>query len=405
MENRLIILTRRFPFFKTEAFLESELPILADYFKEIVICPSETGSFQRQVPGNVHVELSFAKQYKKKAKRILLTFFSGYFWKLVFRYIILGKFKFFHIFQFSSRVLAYKDYFNKNKSIFDNSLVYSYWLNETPIAFIYSRKKLKLNSIIVSRAHRYDVYENGIDLLSFWPDRQNLLKHIDKVFVISENAKLYLDENYNSNQKTIVAKLGVFDNKTISETSKPGKYHIVSVSRIDPVKRLEIIMNCLDNFAQKLSYIEIKWTHFGTGKLYDDLLEKSQKVNSKNLKIELKGAVDNSMIYKFYKETPVDCFINLSSSEGIPVSIMEAQSFGIPAIATNVGGTSEIVTSETGILLTTNPGINEVTNALTTLYNEKPDRILIKESWNRNYNAEINYRNFAKELLKLTQGF
>ena len=47
-------------------------------------------------------------------------------------------------------------------------------------------------------------------------------------------------------------------------------------------------------------------------------------------------------------------FINLSSSEGIPVSIMEAQSFGIPVIATNVGGSGEIVVSETGVLVDEN---------------------------------------------------
>ena len=32
-----------------------------------------------------------------------------------------------------------------------------------------------------------------------------------------------------------------------------------------------------------------------------------------------------------------DLFVNMSLSEGIPVSIMEAISFGIPIIATNVG--------------------------------------------------------------------
>ena len=45
----------------------------------------------------------------------------------------------------------------------------------------------------------------------------------------------------------------------------------------------------------------------------------------------------------YYKNNIIDIFINLSASEGIPVSIMDAISFGIPCIATNVGGTGEIV--------------------------------------------------------------
>ena len=38
-------------------------------------------------------------------------------------------------------------------------------------------------------------------------------------------------------------------------------------------------------------------------------------------------------------------------SEGIPVSIMEAQSFGTPVIATDTGGVKELVAPGTGFLL------------------------------------------------------
>ncbi len=46
-----------------------------------------------------------------------------------------------------------------------------------------------------------------------------------------------------------------------------------------------------------------------------------------------------------------DVFVNPSYSEGLPTSVMEAASLGIPIIATDVGGTSEIIThGESGIL-------------------------------------------------------
>ncbi|WP_241380179.1 glycosyltransferase, partial [Escherichia coli] len=44
-------------------------------------------------------------------------------------------------------------------------------------------------------------------------------------------------------------------------------------------------------------------------------------------------------------------FVNLSSSEGLPVSMMEVASLGIPIIATGVGGVGEIVSSDNGHLL------------------------------------------------------
>ena len=57
-------------------------------------------------------------------------------------------------------------------------------------------------------------------------------------------------------------------------------------------------------------------------------------------------------------------FINVSSTEGIPVSIMEAMSFGIPVIATAVGGTPEIVNNENGYLLSKDPSAKELAEVI-----------------------------------------
>ena len=56
-----------------------------------------------------------------------------------------------------------------------------------------------------------------------------------------------------------------------------------------------------------------------------------------------------------------DLFMNVSSSEWLPVSIMEAFSFVIPALVTAVGGNPEIVQEGAGILLDENPSINSIT--------------------------------------------
>jgi glycosyltransferase involved in cell wall biosynthesis len=47
-----------------------------------------------------------------------------------------------------------------------------------------------------------------------------------------------------------------------------------------------------------------------------------------------------------------DIFVNPSYSEGLPTSVMEAASIGLPIIASDVGGTGEIIADyKTGILI------------------------------------------------------
>ena len=83
--------------------------------------------------------------------------------------------------------------------------------------------------------------------------------------------------------------------------------------------------------------------------------QKIKNNKNKKLKIKLAGKISNSQLLEIYKNIPFDIFINVSENEGVPVSIMEAMSFGMIIIATAVGGTSEIVhNGKNGYLLPQN---------------------------------------------------
>ena len=95
-----------------------------------------------------------------------------------------------------------------------------------------------------------------------------------------------------------------------------------------------------------------------------------------------------------------DLFMNVSSSEGLPVSIMEAFSFGIPALVTAVGGNPEIVQEGAGILLAENPSIDSITQNIqnwdeTNLQRREVALRIQREE----YCSEKNQEEFAKEIL------
>ena len=127
--------------------------------------------------------------------------------------------------------------------------------------------------------------------------------------------------------------------------SNDERLHVVSVSSLLPVKRVHLIAAALQHTERS-----IKWTHIGGGETLDLVTSELDRVGA-NVEVDLKGQVAHEDVLKWFEENSADVFVNVSSSEGLPVSIMEACSFGIPAIATAVGAMPEIVTDDCGVLL------------------------------------------------------
>src|SRR5690606_29948218 len=104
--------------------------------------------------------------------------------------------------------------------------------------------------------------------------------------------------------------------------------------------------------------------------------------------------VNNDVIMQYYKDNFLDLFINVSESEGIPVSIMEAFSFGIPCFATDVGGTKELVNKTNGLLVDINFDINELTEFIRNIRKESLSNNLranARKTWEQKCNANVNY--------------
>ena len=252
-----------------------------------------------------------------------------------------------------------------------DAIFYSYRFEYQPYVALLLKKVLKTNNKIVSRAHRYDLYEE-FRKNKYIPCREILLKNIDVVYPCSEDKK----NIYKINFQDIKAKLKpVFLELKGMEWNniKKGKVlRIVSCSNVVPVKRLDLIIKTLMN----LKDVDIEWTHFGDGILMSQIKELATKLPN-NISVEFKGNIKNSDLMRIYVNNQFDLFVNVSISEGIPVSIMEALSFGIPCVATNVGGTNEIVThGYNGWLLDENFRKEELENIIRAYWNLNNEQIL-----------------------------
>lgn len=151
--------------------------------------------------------------------------------------------------------------------------------------------------------------------------------------------------------------------KLAQESGSPKRkemFRIVSCSHVVPVKRLNLLFGALDAFAS----FPICWTHIGGGSGYESLKKMTESKKNQYLSIDLRGPMENGTIHRLYATEWFDLFVNVSSSEGVPVSIMEALAYGLPIVATDVGGNKEIVADQFGILLKSNPETSEIWNAI-----------------------------------------
>lgn len=124
------------------------------------------------------------------------------------------------------------------------------------------------------------------------------------------------------------------------------------------------------------------------------------------MKYRFLGHLAHEDILKFYNNNYIDVFINISKFEGVPVSIMEACSFKVPIIATNVGAVSEIVIDKyNGVLLSPDPTTSEIVEAIDFFYYFPEVTKSYRENayaiWKKQYNAQINYNKLIDDIYKL----
>ncbi len=238
------------------------------------------------------------------------------------------------------------------------------------------------------RLHGFDLYEERSEHL---PLRASLFNQVDNVVPISEHGEKYLLERYPDfldREAISLVRLGTTDSG-MGPAPEPGTpLSVVSCSAVIPLKRVKSIIPALQLIAE---HRPVKWTHFGSGALFDELVEAADNAQqaSPNLTIDLRGQTDNRQIIEYYQQNPVHALVNVSDSEGVPVSIMEALSFGIPVVATDVGGTGEVVGRElsSGILLPKRPSVESLADALQEVASNR-DQYGPRAVWERLSNAD-----------------
>lgn len=334
MKKILILLTEHYPLGAgtEQAFVVPEIEAALRRGLEVILLPTLDRGAQHALPAGATVsrELCDSPLMRHKLLRLLLLgrYYSPY--GLAARCVSLAV----------NKVIKslYKE--DKDAEVYGEA----FWLDFQATGLMFS------GIPFAARAHRYDILIDKAPRL-----RQATARRARGIFAVSEDGAEELRRRLDI--PVAVSYLGT----AVTDKGRPAApadvCSFISIARTEPVKRVHLIIDMLAALALARPGGRVKWTHIGGGSQLEALRSRALKAMQglDNLEISFTGEMSHEETMALLDTEPLSFGISMSSSEGLPVSLMEIMARGIPCVATDAGGTRELVTDDTGILLPLDP--------------------------------------------------
>lgn len=412
MTRRLVIVTQNFPYVHNGGevmFVAPELHRLACQLgasTQIVVAPLRARGLRLETPDGVCVDTGLADAMRRSRGLSYLQAFAwpGFCaeaWRGWRRGGAVGGVR---VWRWAAQAAVTRRWAQTTDGDAATTVFYTFWRGGSTLALAWLAPR-RARAAAVTRVHGYELYEDRFDP-PFQPWHPWLYETLSLTATISQHGLDYLLRAGVAAARLGLFRLGTEAAMTQARTSDDGALRLVSCSHVTAVKRVPHIAEAVIAFATAHPERPVRWTHFGDG---PELATVRARVRAApaNLVTALPGAVANRAVLDHYAAEPVDVFLLLSASEGLPVSIQEAAAAGIPVVATDVGGVREIVGGDNGVLLAADPTPAAVVRALEqVLLDTDPGRRAARREasrrrWVEGFDAETNHTRFAQRLQAL----
>ena len=285
----------------------------------------------------------------------------------------------------------------KNKDlIFVNGLG-----TETTIANIFLKKKIIRKIVgdpVWERAYskakisesfdEFQVKNYGFSISLQKKVRSFSIKKSDIVVTPSKHLKNFI-LNLGFKNKIEIINNGVFIPEENTNIFTNDQINVTIVSRLVSHKNIKKIIRAISDLNDPLIYLNI----IGDGPELNQLQKISLESNNKD-NIIFHGKLNRDDINHIFLKS--DIYIQASNYEGLPHSLLEAMSYGIPVLCTPVGECKEILGNEDrGYILDLPVSKNNITSKISEIIGEKN---------NANKKAERG-KDFINEKYNLTNSF
>lgn len=353
-----------------QSFVQSEIVTFSKLVKQLYVYAHVPDVLEYTLPNNVHYKVLTSVKYKhSKVGFQLIKIMLIDLWKHKFNW------KYLQAFRHHYSTLRQANYLAEelSKQIDSETMILTFWCDIWAIALGLLKTKQSSQKVF-SRAHGRDLYEERLpSIIKAIPFRPFVMKQLNGVFPISKDGTDYLIKKYPTfTHKIKTNYLGCPDFNVCDQS--PSTFTILSIATIRHVKQIHRIAEVVRDFPTP-----IHWVHIGgeANRKKDETIAYTESVvneikNQSHKQVSMLGAILPNDLEKSVLRFQPHVLVNTSEYEGLPVSIMEALSFGIPIIATDVGGTRELIEDGCSQLLKPNFSNKELQTFL----------IQIKNAWN-----------------------
>jgi len=170
------------------------------------------------------------------------------------------------------------------------------------------------------------------------------------------------------------------NHSTKSRLNKDKKVHkrILFVGQCVEIKGIEFLLKAIPMISDKKVKIDIVGNMEGDPKYFTRLTHIVKELSLKDRVIFHSHIRDKNLLVKFYQHANI--FVLPSLVESFGIVILEAMSFGLPIVATNVGAIPELIQNEVHGLLVSPANPKELAKAINKLLNS-PN---LRENYGRN---------------------
>lgn len=348
----IILLTRDFPFRGGEGFVRDEVSRLARFGRVIVLPAFATRSeTPRTMPEGAVLDTSLAERGVSSVLRpsIIATLVSAAMGEVASRPgILVSPRSLVRLAGYLYRAGRVLDWVRRATAEGDPPRrVMAFWSNSEAFGMALAARS-DSRIMLVSRSHRFDVWDDE-NPGGYLPFRWCIARHSHRLLPSSQEAADHLREVLPVEpDKVVVAPLGVDPPFEPDPWRDREEILVVSCSTEASVKRLPLVAASVRRAAVGDPDRRWKWIHLGTG---EDQVRTELEGGPTNLEFESTGWMSRDSVFAFHRDRQPNCLVNLSSSEGVPLSILEALSMRVPVVATAAGGTAEMVDDSVGALL------------------------------------------------------